>query len=529
MIMKRLNQLAAIFSFSILTFWGCVDLPENIILPEWDVDLNVPLMNKLYSVFDVFKPESKYSVTSTLNNEDFYLVESEHYIANSQVTDYVKILSQSSIAQSFMLPANVPTQSIYVIFPEGIEIEHATFTSGLLAFSIENPTPAPITSTLVIPGIHKPDGSELIIERTVNSLGRDSIVYDLSNHEYILPPNQPLQNKNSLQIIPSASSTMNGAFSNVNFYGYDFKLSSVVGMLPRTSLGIKRTAAFIALNDVANYRGKFFIKEGSIKLKSEYLSYHQNNFDLEINNVKIIGKRNTGEESLLNRNDGQNIILQLSNGASDLTLDQTNSNLTEFFSFLPDSIIITAEYILNPLNNQIVKKVTSNDSIKFSVQFSTKSIFAIKQTNFIDTISINLNQNDRDRIRDGVEADINLELENAIPIDAYFKAVLTDQNYSHLFTLTRNQLGIDSIKFLGGKVNSLTGQIISPTISSNIIKLDASQIKLMADAYHIILSTTINTSNAGNENPNPPTVQVKSSDWLNLKCFGRIKYHVGGE
>ena len=297
-------------------------------------------------------------------------------------------------------------------------------------------------------------------------------------------------------------------------------------MLPRLSLGIKRTAGGFNLNDGVDYRGKFFIREGILNLKSEYVSPHQNNFDIEFSNVKIIGARNNGEEKFLVRNDGQNISYRLINGVYDLTLDQTNSNLTEFVSFLPDSIVITSEYILNPSNDPISRIVTNIDSIKFSAQFTTKSIFAMKQTNYSDTLAIEISQDDRKRIREVVDADLTIHLENAIPIDAFVKATIADENYSPLFTLTKNQAGIDSLQFHGSQVNINTGQIISPTLTLNSIKLDSIQIVQFSNAHYIIISTTLNTVNAGNENPNPPTVQFKSSDWLNIKCFGKVKYHV---
>ena len=74
-----------------------------------------------------------------------------------------------------------------------------------------------------------------------------------------------------------------------------------------------------------------------------------------------------------------------------------------------------------------------------------------------------------------------------------------------------------------------TGQIISPTVTLNIIKLDSAKIMQLSNARHVIISATVNTKNATNENPNPPTVQFKSSDWLNIKCYGKVRYHIGSE
>jgi hypothetical protein len=156
----------------------------------------------------------------------------------------------------------------------------------------------------------------------------------------------------------------------------------------------------------------------------------------------------------------------------------------------------------------------------------------LKKTSFVDTLGVDLSDADRDQINDGIRADLNIYLENAIPIDAYVKVTLTDENYSPLLTLTKNQNDVDSLLFLGAQINNSTGQIISPSITNNIISLDSSQISLLTAARYIIISATVNTTNADNANQNPPTIQFKSSDWLNIKCFGKIDLSVntdGGE
>jgi len=527
--MKRLITVLRILPLLLVLIIGCFDLPEELILPEWDVELNVPLTNKTYTLYDMFQPESKNALTTTLTGDDFYLVESDNYTANSKVADYINLLGQGSTSQSFIIPANEPAQSVFIIFPDEIEIDQATFVSGFLSFAIQNLSASAISSSIRVPGVKKPDGSELIIHSNVAAFSRDSIIYDLSNHQYTLPLNQPIQNKNSLQLVASANSAMNGSFETVNFYLYDFNFSSITGSLPRTLLGNNRTSASLNLGDAVDFRGKLFIKEGSLSLRSEYVSTHQNIFEFELANFKVNGIRNNGEQKLLKRNDGQALTFRLVNGVYDLTLNESNSNITEFISFLPDSIVISSEYILNPSNDNVIGTVTNQDSIKFSTQFSTKSIFAIKQTNFIDTLEIDLSEDDRDKIRDGMGADLNIYLENAIPIDAFVKATLTDENYSPLFTLTKNQNGVDSLQFLGSQVNNNTGQIISPTITLNTIALDSAKIMQLSNARYAIISTTVNTKNATNENPNPPTVQFKSSDWLNMKCYGKVKYHLSPE
>lgn len=527
--MSKITLTLFIATFLFFTMIGCFDMPEELILPEWDVELNVPIIDRTYTLYEMFKPESKHSVNSSLSPDDFYLIQTDDFNSNTEVADYISFLGSSSITQNITVPANVPETAVYLEFPEQLEIERAVFQSGILSINFQNPSPVAITSNLRVPGIIKPDGSELMIETTVPAFGNDSVAYDLFDHNYILPTSQPAQTKNSLQFVASANSSMNGAYENINFYINNLNFKSITGSLPTISMGRKRTSTSLNINDASEYRDKLFIREAALILKSEYISSHQNAFEVEISNIKLVGIRNSGETKQLLRKDGQEITFKLVNGLYNLTLNELNSNITEFIVWLPDSIVIESEFIINPSEDRTIRSISNEDLIQFSAQFSTKSIFAIKETNFADTLDIELSQDERDQIRDGIGAELNLYLENAIPINAFIKATVTDENYLPLFTLTRTAAGVDSLQFLGSEVNSSTGEVIAPVATTNIISLSSSQINQFSNAHHLIISATVSTSNAGSNITNPPTVQFKSSDWLRIKSYGKVKYHVNPE
>ncbi|NWF87967.1 MAG: hypothetical protein HXY50_00740 [Ignavibacteriaceae bacterium] len=525
--MKRIKSILFVVSLLILTMIGCFDMPEEIILPEWDVELNVPIIDRTYTLYDMFKPESKHSINSTLSPDDFYLVQTDNFTSNTDVAKYIDFLETTSISQNLIIPANVPATAIYIEFPEQLEIDRAVFSSGILSISFQNPTSAAITSQLRVPGITKPDGSELIIERSVPAFSQDSVNYDLTNHSYNIPTNQPVQNRNSLQFVASANSVMNGSYESLNVYLNNLKFQSITGSVPKLTMGRKRTSASLNINDAADYRGKLFIKEATLNLKSEYISAHNNPFEMEIADINLIGLRKNGEKIQLEKKDGQAITFKLVSGVYNLVLNETNSNITEFMTWLPDSIVIESEYIINPADDHVIRTISNEDLVEFSAQFSTKSIFAIKQTNFTDTLDIDFSSDDRDKIKDGVGAELSIHLENAIPINAFIKVTVTDANYLPLFTLTHSQSGVDSLQFLGGQVNTSTGEVISPVITLNSVSLSGAQIQQLANAHHLILSATVSTSSS-NESV-PTTVQFKSSDWLRVKSYGKVKYHINPE
>lgn len=525
--MKRLRYFLGSIILMMLGIAGCFDMPEDLILPEWDVDLNLPLTNKTYTIYDLFKPEAQNNISTTLTQDKFYLIQSEEVTNKSDVAQYLDFSDQLSVSQNIILPTNLTEAETFLLYPNDMEIEQAVFKSGYLAFAVNNLSPSPTLSQLYVPGVKKPDGSELRIECLIEGFAKDSIVYDLSGHEYSLPTTYTLENKKGLQLIASATSSISGTFESINSYLSNLAFESATGSIKRKSLGNKSFSSLLELNDAADFRGKLFVKEASLRLQSFYVAAHQNPFDFEVSNVQITGVRNDGLTKNLTKNGTQNLTLIMTNGYSILDLDENNSNITDFVNFLPDSVVIKSEFILNPSSENKSRTVTKLDSVKFSVQFAVKSIFAIKQTNFVDTLEIDLDKNTRDQIAKGVGSDLNIQIENAIPLDAFVKATVLDESYKPLFVLTRNQFGIDSLQFLGGQVNGSTGQIISPTITLNTIALNSNQISQLAKTHHIIFSTTINTTNAGNSNP--PLVQFRSSDWLKLKCYGKVKYHVSSE
>src|SRR3989304_5863554 len=153
--MKKLISALSILSLFSVFIIGCFDLPGDIIIPEWDVDLNVPIINKTYTIYDMFKPETKNSITSTLTSDDFYLVQSDNYTANTKVADYVSILSQGSTSQNFIIPANQPAQSVFIVFPEDREHDSFPFVGGFYCIFYLTPSTADMETLLQIPGIRK--------------------------------------------------------------------------------------------------------------------------------------------------------------------------------------------------------------------------------------------------------------------------------------------------------------------------------------------------------------------------------------
>ncbi|MBZ0198277.1 MAG: hypothetical protein K8H86_00300, partial [Ignavibacteriaceae bacterium] len=329
--------------------------------------------------------------------------------------------------------------------------------------------------------------------------------------------------KGQIWLIAKAQTTTNFAASALlSAYSSDFLFSSATGYLPVKTLGVTETTYDLNLGDAIDFRDKAFLREADLKLTAHYKSPATNPFDIEVKDLKVIGRRNTGQTITLAFNNNPNLTLRFKNGTFDTSFTNLNSNVNEFLTFLPDQVSVSAEYIMNPDDDHTYHTATNQDSVNFETSFTSRSFFALKKSTITDTTEVELSDDDRDRIRDGRGANLTVEIDNGIPLTSWLKADLVDKNYNLLFTATKNA-GKDSLYFLGAQIGS-NGEVSTNTFSTTTIQLDSSQIQKFADARYLIYSVSVRTRDAYN-NP-PPTVALRGKQKLTVKAFGGVKYFV---
>jgi hypothetical protein len=211
-----------------------------------------------------------------------------------------------------------------------------------------------------------------------------------------------------------------------------------------------------------------------------------------------------------------NISIYTQNGNKHLSFTQNNSNLSQFITFLPSSIIMTAEYIMNPYNSTATGTVTDNDTVLFSTNFSTKSILALQKTLITDTTSINITNQDSLKIQDARSAYINVNVQNGIPLNAWLTINFVDGGYNHLFS--------DSLSFLAANINTATGEVTSAFTTNNVIQLDSAQAAKLAGAHYAIVSINVQTNDASSSPAQ--YVAIRPNDSIQVTVYGGVNYHV---
>ena len=524
--MKK-NYLFSLINITLITilFQSCAKFPSDVIMPQWDVDLNVPLATKNYLLADIIKPQKYISIDPT--NDSLYVVTSDTYSQSVGISNFIKVLTSSEVT-GIPIFAGVTDFAVPVPFPGGAKINNAEFQSGTLFIAGHNPKSTPVNLIISIPCIFNADGTgslkDTLIVPAQNGAnpGYASLLIDLAGRSYIASDQN---NQNSLYIHLSLTGTLDITYPYVTFDSKvsDFYFNSFSGYLPTKSLGTKTNSFSLNLGDAVKYRDGVVLKTALLTMNGKYKSPVSNPFIVKIDSFQVIGSRigSSLTKKLTFNSMPYDSFRFDSHGNFTREYTETNSNITDFISFLPDVINISAKYVMNPDSSQEFKTATSTDTVNFTTNFSTKSVLAVKQTSFSDTLALNISQDNRDKIVKGKGVSATVDIQNAIPLNSWIRVTLADSSYHTLFVISKSASGADSISFPGATVDG-NGNVVTLGANSTTISLDSAQIKQLAQkAYYAIISVTVITT--GNNNT---PITVKAKDWIKLNVYGSVTYRI---
>lgn len=521
--MKFLSKKYLLFILAICTLPlnSCFDVPDEVIMPEWDIDLNVPIINKTYTLKEIIKSQQHILADTTENN--IFLLQSGKYFSNSSLSEFVQINETSSLENVPTVTSQSDSFTVYVQFPEGLEVDSGEFANGAINLNVDNPSSEDVSVILMLPAFHNPQGNNITIQTNVAAGQTNSASVNLDGYKYKIPPDQPVELRNSFKIIVKAFSRQIGNIVYTDLSMTDLAFNYVTGVLPSRSLGSKSSIYDFNVDEVEEYRDRSFLSEAKLNLRADYISMFNAPNLLEVRNLNIIAKRNDGSELFLkDKSNNQNFTIRMENGTLRTVFTEENSNVTDFISFFPDSVILRSEYIVNPDNSS--GTFSSLDSLRFETDFSTRSFLALRSAKIEEGDKIEISEIDREDIRNGKGADISFEIENGLPLLTWIKLDLFDENNNYLFTVTKNVAEGDSISFAAASVDE-NGEVVEPNINPvKNITISEEQIQLFSRAHFFRYRVSFSTTDS-NLNP-PPTVAIRPSNFIKIKAHGKIKYKV---
>ena len=72
---------------------GCVSLPTDVIMPQWDTNFNIPITSKIYTLNDIIKSQNYISINPQDNT---YLIASDSLNQTIPISQFIQINSERS-------------------------------------------------------------------------------------------------------------------------------------------------------------------------------------------------------------------------------------------------------------------------------------------------------------------------------------------------------------------------------------------------------------------------------------------------
>ncbi|MCF8372044.1 MAG: hypothetical protein K9H64_10505 [Bacteroidales bacterium] len=318
---------------------------------------------------------------------------------------------------------------------------------------------------------------------------------DLSNSIFDLTTN-PLQPYNFLPVVLSLQ--LAGSDTWVEFdssltvilkYEIDsFSFDLVQGWIGVKELSVGPDTVDFNFSELANISGSIYLADPMFHLIVD------NNIGLPVDfSVDLINRTNEGlSQSLLADpfhfpypfNPGEEIIGEI------VTIDNSNSQLSEFLSVFPDRMVMGGGVVTNPdsVNTGVVYSnfVTSDGRVNIGLEFELPLSFSIQNLQFVDTVDFSIDDN---LVEDAFGGHLSIVAVNGIPFETSLQLDFVDTTNFQVF----DTYLIDLLEAAPVDAN---GKVTSTVTKVSKIEMDTDRFNSLKNANKIILKALVNTSSS---------------------------------
>ncbi|MCT4590448.1 MAG: hypothetical protein N4A71_21650 [Carboxylicivirga sp.] len=388
---------------------------------------------------------------------------------------------------------------------------------GDLSINLSGGIPASGNITFVFHSLVK-DGQKLELNYTWTNTTSQSYTNDIDLAGYTLDLSEGNTSYNQFLYSSSISINYEGqSLSSTD--GFDISLSInnlsfnyIEGNLTRRTITPEEQYFEFAFNDDVQ-RGDFFINEPAF-----HLSFHNSIGAPMQANIDYIQAESDANGTLALTGDviADPIDLLYPTQAgevetSELTIDETNSNLPDLIAFKTDSVRYAASGIVNPNSNNDRHFVT--DSSRLDIDLVTE----VPLHGYIHRLRLSEQYEfDGDFAKDVDNAIINIRGSNSLAADARIQAYFLDEANTILDSLI-----YDRELLINAAIPDANGDVATPGTIDKSIALDNTRLDKIERATEILLVAILNT-------PQSPDQSVKfyEKNTLNIKLSGQTKFNV---
>jgi len=304
----------------------------------------------------------------------------------------------------------------------------------------------------------------------------------------------------------------------------DVKPEYALGYLGKKTISQSSEINFNILNNISADNIHF----DDIKVSLSIYNKAGINADIKINNISSINSKTNNEIHLVSSqltnpfnitkpNDPNSIYTDVIPTINNLNLNNTNSNVNELISNLPDKFKYSIDILTNPNSNPPLLGTGTDfiyygDEISASLNVEVPLSFIAGNLNLSDTVDFQLSSDDIKNINNGK---LILYSYNKFPLDANIQLFLLDEN----FQLIDSLLSGDS-KILAADINSITGLCEIPKLSKISIDISNGLLQKLVRTKKIKIIAKFNTI------PQNQHIKIYSSYTIEFKLVSDFNYHI---
>ncbi len=547
------NYLSWHLLLSVLWIHGCIDLPDEVILPRWDVELNIPITERSYFLAEILDSarNPNIDIFSQVDVADsLYMFVSSDISGSAAIHDTIKIPVQQ-IPTDFDLSGPVTPGTpirrglVYNPDPE-FHLLKAEFKSGTINLKLNNESSAPVKYTFVLPGfINRITNAVLELNGTLNPNSSFEEQINLALYRY---EERPVLGFNQLNH-PYASQASPGFFfvgiaevieSGLINFSFTSEITSDEIIVSRMEGRLKRTElarqTFTYDNTFGQDVGDFGSKIKFHEIDLNFASFTTAGFE----GLKIIidSLMVTGYDILPNGNRANPIPLffegspylvreMVAGVPISLVFNETNTNLTDFLTSFPDEIEVSTKFVIDNVSETSNGVVSSEDSIHYTIDIQAPLKVSLSDAGYADTVKIEgLSEENRKDIANSNSANLTLQLENMIALGVLAKVTMLDQNYNPLFILKSSDNNVvgDIIQIGSAAINN-EGIPITPATQTTTLLMDKDDFRKISEAEYVLIDVAVRSTGSTATNFGP-FVRVRAKDCVKFKIYGGINYHL---
>lgn len=523
--MKKIKSNLKIFLpiIAIFVLGDCLDIPDEFVAPTWDLEVNVPILNRTETVKDLIKNEKNIYIDSS--TADLLIKYDSVETESKSLVDIFK--DNIKFEDDFVVkPKNVDTLTFETfVKDDSVSLDEARFSHGKLEYKLNNYLNRSVSINVTVPGFTKvtPSGVDTLkfdISAGANNSANKSI--DVNGYVYKQLASNPLGTPGSgfyVKGFAKIGAGYSGDSVVVNFKLEKLAFSYLKGKIKPYKTEIKEKRSKLTDNqDAKDILPKVSIYGAKLTFKSNATLQ---NVEVGLRNFQVVGIFKTGEPNKFLKIRGKTVLdtnISLSDPIINISIDDIAIN--EFLSpKVPDSISYKGDIVVNP--NYKTLEASLPDSIKYEIGFNIFSIFKINYAVKTDTLkdAIDIKDDDKKHLDKAKEAELTLEFDNGFPIGFTLNGYFVDSLYNYLFHVTRQE-GTGSVSDTTLQISAANvdaeGKVSSSVSQSRKIKLAKEDFQKLKMAKHLILTANAHTTGG-------QKVYLRANDKVQLRVYGKVK------